>query len=168
MQHKELTNKNYSFSQYLAWITNETIPYPLTDWDTFTTFTRRFYTDKRLSKKANKMFKSHIRKVQKRVNTVNGKKYTEDPTIMSKVYIYSPMKQSIYLFIIQIKGWQIANEPQEGLKDWFKDISKYIKKGAPNQLVSTGIESKMDIKDFMNAHDTKYVDYCTAHCWVEK
>lgn len=97
MQHKELTNKNYSFSQYLAWITNETIPYPLTDWDTFTTFTRRFYTDKRLSKKANKMFKSHIRKVQKRVNTVNGKKYTEDPTIMSKVYIIS--YEAKHLFI---------------------------------------------------------------------
>lgn len=62
----------------------------------------------------------------------------------------------------------MANEPQAGPKDWFEDISKFIKKGAPHQLVSTGAESKVDETDFLNAHQHKYVDYCTSHCWVEK
>jgi hypothetical protein len=86
------TNIKIRFSQYIAWITGETIPYPLTDWDTFTTFTRRFYTDPVIRKKTNKMYKNHIRKVQNRRNTINGKRYNKDPVIMSKYggYIHAP------------------------------------------------------------------------------
>ncbi|KAI8062992.1 glycoside hydrolase superfamily [Thamnidium elegans] len=134
------------FAQYVSWITNETIPYPITDFNGFTVFTQQFYTNATIREEANTMFKKHISVVQNRLNTINGKKYTEDPTIMS---------------------WQIANEPQEGPKDWFEEIAKYIKEGSPNQLVSTGIESKLDEVDFLNAHESQYVDYCTFHCWVE-
>lgn len=69
---------------------------------------------------------------------------------------------------IQTVGWQIANEPQLAPKDWYQEIAQFIKQGSPNQLVSAGIESKFDLQDFLNAHESEYVDYCTCHLWVEK
>ncbi|KAI9487421.1 MAG: glycoside hydrolase superfamily [Benjaminiella poitrasii] len=136
------------FSQYIAWITNETIPYPVTrdKWDAFTDFTKRFYNDPTIRKEVNQLYKDHIRAVQTRRNTINGKIYNQDPVIMS---------------------WQIANEPQLAPKDWFEDIAHFIKQGSPHQLVSSGIESKVDQIDFLNAHESSNVDYCTCHCWVE-
>lgn len=130
------------FGQYVNWITNETIPYPVVEWDPYTQYASRFYNDT----KANDIFKAHIRKLQTRRNKFNGRLYMEDPTIFS---------------------WQITNEPQLGPKAWFEEIAKFIKQGAPHQLVSSGAESKVNEDDFMNAHSSKYVDYCTAHCWVE-
>ncbi|KAI7906703.1 glycoside hydrolase superfamily [Cokeromyces recurvatus] len=136
------------FSQYIAWITKETIPYPVTrdKWDTFTEFTKRFYNDPTIRQQVNQLYKNHIRVVQTRRNTINGKLYNEDPVIMS---------------------WQIANEPQLAPKDWFEEIACFIKQKSPYQLVSSGIESKVDRVDFMNAHESNYIDYCTCHCWVE-
>lgn len=93
------------------------------------------------------MFKASIKKIQKRKNTINGKVYSEDPTIMT---------------------WEIANEPQSAPVSWFDDVAKFIKKNAPNQLVTSGIEAKLDEQDFINAHSSKYIDYCTSHLWVEK
>ncbi|KAL9543853.1 hypothetical protein PS6_009061 [Mucor atramentarius] len=136
------------FSQYIAWITHKTIPYPVTrdKWDAFTDFTRKFYDDPAIKDQVNQHFKSHIRAVQTRKNTINGKVYNQDPAIMS---------------------WQIANEPQCAPKEWFNEIAYFIKQGSPHQLVSAGIESKVDQTDFMNAHATDAIDYCTCHCWVE-
>ncbi|KAG1078184.1 hypothetical protein G6F42_024387 [Rhizopus arrhizus] len=137
------------FSQYIAWITHKKIPYPVTrdKWEAFTDFTRKFYDDPAIKDQVNQHFKSHIRTVQTRKNTVNGKVYNQDPVIMS---------------------WQIANEPQCAPKEWFNEIAYFIKQGSPHQLVSAGIESKVDQTDFMNAHATDAIDYCTCHCWVEK
>ncbi|KAL0083215.1 glycoside hydrolase family 5 protein [Phycomyces blakesleeanus] len=137
------------FSQYIAWVTNnQTIPYPDADdkWGIFTDFSARFYNDSSVSHKANAMYQQHIKTVQSRRNTINGKLYREDPVIMS---------------------WQIANEPQLGPAWWYKQTADVIKKGAPLQLTTTGIESKVDEFDFMNAHTPESVDYCTCHCWVE-
>jgi mannan endo-1,4-beta-mannosidase len=140
----------YSFAQYINWITGESIPYPTNNpytYDEFTTFTARFYNDTSIAKKVDSLFKASIKKIQKRKNTVNGKVYSEDPTIMT---------------------WEIANEPQSAPASWFNDVAKFIKKNAPNQLVTSGIESKLDEQDFINAHGSKYIDYCTSHLWVEK
>lgn len=76
-----------SFGQYVAWVlNNETIPYPEGDknWDEFTVYAARFYNDSSIADKAQALFKDHIKAVQTRVNTVNGKKYSEDPVIMCK------------------------------------------------------------------------------------
>ncbi|KAG1054487.1 hypothetical protein G6F43_003512 [Rhizopus delemar] len=112
------------FGQYINWITNETIPYPVTDYDPYTKFARRFYVDDKIKEKASTLYKNHIR-------------------------------------------WQLANEPQEGPREWFEEISKFIKEGAPHHLVSSGIESKLNETDFLNAHGPKDIDYCSSHCWVE-
>ena len=74
----------------------------------------------------------------------------------------------IFMSLIDRIGWQLANEPQEGPREWFEEISKFIKEGAPNHLVSSGIESKLNETDFLNAHGPKEIDYCSSHCWVEK
>jgi mannan endo-1,4-beta-mannosidase len=116
-------------------------------WDEFTNFTCKFYSDDSIRNQVNQLYKNHIRTIQTRRNTVNGKIYNQDPTIMS---------------------WQIANEPQLAPKDWFEEIAYFIKQGSPHQLVSAGIESKFDNVDFLNAHESKYIDYCTCHLWVEK
>ncbi|KAI8380203.1 glycoside hydrolase superfamily [Blakeslea trispora] len=134
------------FGQYVAWVTQEKIPYPVKDYDPFVKFCKRFYDDPVVRDKVKALYYAHIRKVQTRTNTYNQKVYNKDPVIMS---------------------WQIANEPQLGPKDWYIETARFIKEGAPHQLVSAGIESKEDQKDFNNAHDNKYVDYCTCHCWVE-
>ncbi|KAK4520113.1 uncharacterized protein ATC70_008243 [Mucor velutinosus] len=137
------------FSQYINWITGETPPYPTNNpytYDEFTNWTRRFYTDPKIAKKADKLFKDNIKKIQNHKNTFNGKAYNEDSTIMA---------------------WEIANEPQSAPAHWFDDVAKFIKSNAPKQLVTGGIESKLDEQDFMNAHASKYIDYCTSHLWVE-
>lgn len=136
------------FSQYIAWVTQEEIPYPVTrdKWDAFTNFTCQFYSHPPIRDRVNDLYKNHIRTVQSRRNTFNGRIYNEDPVIMS---------------------WQIANEPQFAPLDWFEEIACFIKEGSPNQLVSAGIESKIDQIDFMNAHRSNYIDYCTCHLWVE-
>lgn len=53
-------------------------------YDEFTQFVAQFYNNSEIAPKANKMFKDHIRTVQNRRNTVNGKIYKEDPVIMCK------------------------------------------------------------------------------------
>ncbi|KAI8069589.1 glycoside hydrolase superfamily [Gongronella butleri] len=137
------------FGQYVAWVVqNETIPYPVgnVSYDEFTNYVAQFYNNSAIAPKASAMWKRHIRTVQGRVNTVNGKKYSDDPVIMS---------------------WEIANEPQTAPYEWFSDISSFIKRGAPKQLVTTGLESKLDEFDFNRAHDHKDIDYACCHCWVE-
>lgn len=71
----------------MAWVlNNQTIPYPEGDknWNEFTVYAARFYNDSSIADKAQSLFKDHIKAVQTRVNTVNGKKYNEDPVIMCR------------------------------------------------------------------------------------
>lgn len=128
---------------------NQSIPYPVGDvsYDEFTSFAARFYNDSSISNQTIGLWKDHIRTVQNRRNTVNGKLYKEDPVIMS---------------------WQLANEPQEAPGWWFEEMSNFIKEGAPNHLVATGLESKLDQFDFSRAHNHTNIDYANCHLWVEK
>jgi len=165
------------FAQYISWATNRTIPYPSgwnmtknpqretpgTGWgdysdagdgaksyDEFIDFACEIYTNE----KAEAWYKDHIKTVMDRTNTVNGRKYTEDATIMT---------------------WQLANEPQvAGLGDasdtlypWVSRISTYIRSLSANQLVSVGLESKQGETVFKLTHNVSTVDYATSHCWVQ-
>ncbi|KAI8062085.1 glycoside hydrolase superfamily [Gongronella butleri] len=135
------------FCQFVSWVTQTVPPYPTRDeasWPAFVDYTRQFYLDNCVAPKANALFKDHIRVVQARLNRFNNKLYREDPVIMS---------------------WQIANEPQEAPASWYAGLAKFIKAGAPRQLVSSGIEAKIDWDDFVNA--TQDMDYATCHLWVE-
>ncbi|KAF2115936.1 glycoside hydrolase superfamily [Lophiotrema nucula] len=176
------------FAQFVSWATNDQpIPYPSswnltappqrasprTGWGNytvegvnaapygeFTSFANRIYNNTQ----AEQWYKDHIKTVTTRKNTVNGRLYNEDPTVMT---------------------WQLANEPQASdgfyvedslallpnaqdlLFPWVERTSAYIRSMAPKQLISVGLESKQGEYYFKQVHNFSTVDYATAHCWVQ-
>lgn len=166
------------FAQYVSWARNNTpIPYPPswnmsappqretpgTGWGDYTTVLNGAHTYDEFTRFANEIYtnevaegwyKDHIKTIIERRNSVNGRLYSEDATIMT---------------------WQLANEPQslsialptDPLYPWVSRISQYIRSLAPKQLVSVGLESKQGEAVFKAVHEVKDVDYATTHCWVQ-
>jgi len=144
------------FAQYVSWANkNEVIPYPPPadsgDWRTYQQYSARFYSDKM----AKKWFENHIEKVVNRINSINKIPYKKDTTIMA---------------------WQLANEPEgsnnvEEYRKWIHKTAKFIKKLDKNHLVSIGSEgntpSPTNGTNFEKDHQSKYIDYCTFHLWVQ-
>ena len=144
------------FAQYVSWANkNESIPYPPPadngDWRTYQQYSARFYSNKT----AQKWFENHIEKVVNRINSINQIPYKKDSTIMA---------------------WQLANEPEgstnvEDYRKWIHKTAKFIKKLDSNHLVSIGSEgntpSPTNGTNFEKDHQSKYIDYCTFHLWVQ-
>ncbi|KAN0063242.1 hypothetical protein ACQY0O_004406 [Thecaphora frezii] len=193
------------FAQYISWANNnEAISYPpswnLTappqrpgksgrGWGNYTTtgtfsdyvdYGNQIYTNAQ----AEEWFKAHIEKVLNRKNTVNGRIYKDDATIMT---------------------WQLANEPQpanqaklygryslelganptDPLFAWIDRISSFIKERAPKQLISLGFEGKQGEWYFKHSQQREKaidgstpvqtpegtpkgkIDYATCHAWVQ-
>jgi len=145
-------------SQYLAWFNGKPAMDPdvTGNWNEFMDNSAAFYREPR----AQSAFQFAIKQLVTRKNSVNGRLYAEDPTIMS---------------------WQLANEPRPGsdansrpyfdvFVKWIDETAGYIKKLAPRQLVSTGNEGWMGTGGsrelFVKAHATKNVDYLTFHLWA--
>ena len=145
-------------SQYMSWIDGQPVQDPnvTNDWDGFMAKSASFYQ----SEKAQQEYRNTIKKIITRVNTLNGKAYVDDATIMS---------------------WQLANEPRPGNSkttaaekqiyiDWINGVTAYIKSLDPHHLVSTGSEgikgSAEDEKLFFAAHASVNVDYLTYHMWI--
>lgn len=145
-------------SQYMAWINGKPVMDPdvTGDWNSFMDNSAAFYREP----KAQEAWRGSIRKLLGRRNSVNGRPYNADPTIMS---------------------WQLANEPRPGSDQnsrphhevfvkWIDESAALIKKLAPRQLVSTGNEGWMGTGGsrelFGRAHATKNVDYLTYHMWA--
>ncbi|ARU28676.1 cellulase family glycosylhydrolase [Cellvibrio sp. PSBB006] len=146
-------------SQYVSWFTGKPVfdPDVTNEWNPFMENSASFYR----IEEAQKLYRDVIKSIITRKNTINGKLYSEDPTIMS---------------------WQLANEPRPGsdadgrvnieaFKSWIHGTAKYIDSLAPNQLVSTGNEGSMgairDMDLFIDSHKSEYVDYLTFHMWVK-
>jgi mannan endo-1,4-beta-mannosidase len=145
-------------SQYVAWFDGQPVldPDVTGDWNGFMDNSAAFYR----SRPAQDAFREVVRQLITRRNSVNGRAYADDPTIMS---------------------WQLANEPRPGsdanakpnfevFVKWVDDTAGFIKRLAPRQLVSTGNEGWMGTagsKDlFEKAHASKHVDYLTFHLWA--
>lgn len=144
-------------SQYMSWLTGDPPfdPSVTGDWNGFMQNTARFYR----SDKAQLWYQDLIRSLVTRTNTINGRSYLEDPTIMS---------------------WQLANEPRPGsdqdgrphfpqYKEWIASTTRFIKSLDSNHLVSTGSEGAMgtlrDLALYQEAHSLGEVDYLTFHLW---
>jgi mannan endo-1,4-beta-mannosidase len=146
-------------SQYVSWFTGEPVsahdPDQTGDWNGFMLNSARFYA----IAEAQALYREAIRTVVTRTNTVNGKRYVDDPTVMS---------------------WQLANEPRPGsdseghdnfpaFKQWIHETAGYIRVLAPKQLVSTGSEGAWGTlrseELFQESHATPNVDYLTFHLW---
>jgi mannan endo-1,4-beta-mannosidase len=142
------------YAQYLNWNGYGNIPYPMVDghtWPEFMNFSAQFHK----CAQCKEQFYNHVRFMLNRINSINGKAYKDDPTIMA---------------------WEIGNEPrafsQENkplLLQLVNETSALIKSIAPNQLVTTGTEGKWgcegDIELFKSIHSSVNVDYLTMHIW---
>lgn len=140
------------FQQYLIWngVISKDWLTQKPGWDTLRDLVAKFYSCS-MCKFAYAM---QAARLIRRVNSVNGKAYREDPTIMS---------------------WQIANEPRpmrpaaiNDYKKWIAETADQFKRLAPKQLVSVGHEGwigseGMDVYEQIHA-DTN-VDYLTIHIW---
>jgi mannan endo-1,4-beta-mannosidase len=145
-------------TSYLNWTTGKPAidPDVSGDWNGYMDQSASFYRDAR----AQEAFHEVLRKLLTRKNSVNGRAYRADPTIMS---------------------WQLANEPRPGsdanarphfdvFTHWVDETGAFIKKLAPTQLVSTGNEGWMGTAGskelFEKSHATRNVDYLTFHMWA--
>ena len=132
--------------QYVSWSDNSSIPYPVgsTTYQTFETYVQRFYN----CTSCQQNYKNHIQTVINRVNTVNGRKYGDDPTIFA---------------------WELANEPRGYPSSWINTIASYIKSLDANHMVTTGSEGTNGVTAtlFQQSHQSASIDYGTCHIWAE-
>ncbi len=153
-----------SFAQYVRWITGENIPDPdrpvmaKGDWHAFMQFSAKFYQ----TAAAIELYRDYVSQLIRRKNSVNGKIYRDDPTIMT---------------------WELANEPRPCADDstatkdvpifcdWVDATAKFIHAQDENHLVCTGSEGvwgclqKPEV--FIAAHRTPAIDYVTVHMWLK-
>ena len=131
---------------------------PAHPWPAFADFSSEFYGNPA----AVAMYHHYVRTLVTRTNSVTGRRYVDDPAIMS---------------------WQLANEPRPGGSDvaikrqlagylaWINGTSRLIKSLDPNHMVSTGSEGTQscngDIECVVQAHASPDVDYVTAHIWPQ-
>ncbi len=144
-------------SEYVAWAdTSHALDPEVDGWGKFMNFSATFYQND----KANGYFRVYVKSIVTRRNTVNGRIYSEDPTIMA---------------------WQLANEPRPGAggKDapnvlpfyyrWIDETAGYIKSLDTNHLVSSGNEglagSLQSEECVLTAHRSRNIDYLTVHLW---
>jgi mannan endo-1,4-beta-mannosidase len=144
-------------TQYMNWFegTPALDPNVTGDYEAFIANSARFYA----SQAAQDEYRTVIKAIVHRVNTVSGVPYRDDPAIMS---------------------WQLANEPRPGnakvndagkavYTKWVGDTAKYIHELDRNHLVSSGSEglagSVQDSKLYVAAHASPHVDYLTYHLW---
>nr|WP_324259873.1 mannanase [Cellvibrio fontiphilus] len=145
-------------TQYMSWIDGEPVQDPnvTQEWEKFMAKSASFYR----SEKAQQEYHNTIKKIITRVNSINGKPYADDATIMS---------------------WQLANEPRPGNSqttaeekkiyvDWVHATAAYIKSLDAHHLVSSGSEGEMgsvnDMQVFIDAHASPDIDYLTYHMWI--
>ena len=146
-------------SQYVAWHKKIPVPNPFLpeyNWHDFMNFSAQFY----YLEDMNITFRQYIEKIVNRTNTITGKKYKDDPTIMA---------------------WQLANEPRPGngeegkqhfevFSRWIDETSGFIKSLDANHLISTGNEGLAgcigSAEIFKEIHQYKTIDYMTFHLWI--
>jgi mannan endo-1,4-beta-mannosidase len=179
------------FAQYVSWADdNAAIPYPSswnlsappqrdppgTGWgnytvqgvnafsySNFTNFANRFYT----IPEAQKWYRDHISTVINRVNTINGRTYGEDATIMTWQLANEPQAAIEPEEYLGDYGLYLPPAPKDPLIPWVKETSEYIKSLAPKQLTGVGFETKQGKWYYQAVHNFSSVDYGTAHCWVQ-
>ncbi len=144
------------FAQYLNWNGYGEFVNPNLDkftWNDFSKYQKQFYSCDTCIKQLNQ----YVESIVTRTNSVNGKKYINDPAIMA---------------------WELANEPRpmtednfEVFKSWIKSTSELIKKLDPNHLITTGNEGAKGCSESLELFDTIHsyptIDYLTFHIWVK-
>ena len=105
-----------------------------------------FYTDARIQE----WYRGFIEELVTRRNTITGRDYREDPTILM---------------------WELANEPlaqnrHEAFRNWIAETSTYIHELDSNHLVSTG-SNIYSPENYVNNHAIEGIDACSIHLWPQ-
>lgn len=179
------------FGQYVSWANgNSEIPYPPswnlsappqrevpgTGWGnytvqgvdaasygTFTDYANQFYTNDQCQE----WYHDHIDTVLNRVNTVNGRIYKEDATVMTWEVANEPQPAVVPTEYLGPYGLILPPAPNDPVLNWIETTANYLKTHAPNQLVTTGFEGKQGEWYFKAVHNFTAIDYATSHCWVQ-
>ncbi|HLP01933.1 MAG TPA: polysaccharide deacetylase family protein [Opitutaceae bacterium] len=142
-------------AQYLAWATGERpVGLGRTPWPEYNAALSRFYTNDT----ANAFYRRYIAMLIERRNTITGRSYREEPTIMA---------------------WELANEPRPGARAgedvfpafcrWIEQTADYLRSLDPNHLITTGSEGSVGCADsderFREVHALRGIDYAVFHLW---
>lgn len=140
------------YSVYLQWSGAGKAVIPAIDgWDKYIKYVKQFVQ----SDSAQKLFANDVNYILGRTNRYTGKKYVDDPAIMS---------------------WEIGNEPRAFSDEnkmpfakWMASVSALIKSIDSNHLVTSGSEGRWgcenDINLFEKVHSDKNIDYLVCHIW---
>jgi len=143
------------FLQYLNWNgkLSDTDMRGKMSWDELRDITSMFYS----CQPCRDDYLKQVDLILSRVNTISGKKYTEDPTIMT---------------------WELANEPRpmrpsanSSYRNWIRSAAAFIRAKDPNHLIAIGHEGGMGVDDdmqlFEDIHALPEIDYLTIHIWAK-
>jgi mannan endo-1,4-beta-mannosidase len=140
--------------QYLKWNGFGDQPYPKNPdykWEDHEKYISQFYTCQPCKDELD----AYIKFTLNRTNSLNGKKYINDPAIMA---------------------WEIINEPRPMLKtaapafeEWIGHVAALVKSIDKNHLLTTGSEGDIasddDMQVYQQIHADKNIDYLTIHIW---
>lgn len=140
------------FGIYLKWA-GMGEPAPASNWQAYTQHHSQFHNNA----KARELALKHTQFIVSRTNSITGKPYADDPTLMA---------------------WELCNEPRPfasdsltkaGYFDWIRQQAEAIKQIDPNHLVTTGSEgrfgSEMDMQLYERVHALPAIDYLCIHIW---
>lgn len=123
----------------------------------FMSFQARFYQDE----KAQKIYENNLLKVLNRKNSITGRAYIQDPTILAWEPLNEPQTADAAVkTIASVSG-------DDPMILWHHKVSSLIKSKAPRQLSTTGFEAKQSEALFKSLHDHHSIDFCCAHIWAE-
>ena len=140
------------YGQYLEWAGAEKAPRPNEDgYPAFMKFVSQYASNE----KAHQLFYNYIRDIITRTNRYTGKKYVDDPAIMS---------------------WQIGNEPRAfdksqipAFEKWLAEASSLIRSLDKNHLISLGSEGAWGCEGDYDCYEhicaDRNIDYCNVHLW---
>ena len=105
--------------------------------------------------KALEMYYNYIKQIISRKNSITGRLYKDEPSIMA---------------------WQLCNEPRpfakenkEAFAKWISEAAAIIKSIDKNHMVSTGSEGyigcEIDMELCERIHADRNIDYITIHIW---
>ncbi len=140
--------------QYLKWNGYGDQPYPKNagyKWEDHEKYISQFFSCQPCKDELD----TYIKHVLARINSLNGKKYTNDPAVMA---------------------WEIINEPRPmqktalpAFEEWIQHVAALVKSLDKNHLLTTGSEGDIatdfDMEAYKKIHADKNIDYLTIHIW---
>lgn len=105
-----------------------------------------FYTDDRTLE----LYRDFIETLLTRTNTVTGREYRDDPTVLT---------------------WELANEPRvesahAAFRTWIEDTAAFVHELDGSHLVSTGSDIYPE-EEYVRNHAIDGIDACSIHLWPQ-